>query len=135
MPIGYLVTAALMAAVALPAAARHRPRQSSPFRLSGVFGCVLNWPLVAFALLVASTALAVAQSSVGSPVFWTGLGFALLASAGLAVLRQRALGTSPALERALDEGLGATWRDDVDTDLVARLSRRPLATGLWHPAV
>jgi acetyl esterase/lipase len=128
MPIGYLVTTALMAAVALPAAARHRPRQSSPFRLSGVFGLVLNWPLVAFALLVASTALAVAQSGVRSPVFWIGLGFAVLASAVLAVLRQRALGTSPALERALDEGLGASGRDGVDADLAARLGRRPSLT-------
>ena len=125
MPIGYLVTTALMAAVALPAVARHRPRRSSPFRLSYVFGFVLNWPLVAFVLLVVSTALAVAQSGAGSPVFWIGLGFAVLASAGLAVLRQRAQGTSPALERALDEGLGAGWRDGVDTDLAARLGRRP----------
>ncbi len=68
---------------------------------------MLNWPLVAFVLLVASTALAVAKSGVGSPVFWIGLGFAVLASAVLAVLRQRAQGTSPAFERALDEGLGA----------------------------
>ena len=78
MPIGYLVTTALMAAVALSAVSRHRPRRSSPFRLSYVFGLVLNWPLVAFALLVASTALAVAQSGVGSPVFWIGLGLAVL---------------------------------------------------------
>jgi hypothetical protein len=86
MPIGYLVTTALMVAVALPAAARHRPRRSHPFRLSGVFGFVLNWPLVAFALLAASTALAVAQSGVGSPVFWTeplGLGDSLISVASL----------------------------------------------------
>ena len=111
MPIGYLVTTALMAAVALLAVSRHRPRRSSPFRLSYVFGFVLNWPLVAFVLLVASTVLAVAQSGVGSPVFWIGLGFAVLASAGLVVLRQRAQGTSAALERALErawEPAGAT---------------------------
>jgi hypothetical protein len=134
MPIGYLVTTALMAAVALSAVSRHRPRRSSPFRLSYVFGFVLNWPLVAFVLLVTSTALAVAQSGVGSPVFWIGLGFAVLASAGLVVLRKRAQGTSPALERALDEGLGAGWRDGVDDDLAVRLGRRPsLARILFAP--
>jgi acetyl esterase/lipase len=134
MPIGYLVTTALMAAVALSAVSRHRPRRSSPLRLSYVFGLVLNWPLVAFVLLVASTALAVAQSGVGSPVFWIGLGFAVLASAGLVVLRQRAQGTGPALERALEEGLGAGWRDGVDAGLAARLGRRPsLARILFAP--
>jgi acetyl esterase/lipase len=123
-----------MAAVALLAVSRHRPRRSSPFRLSYVFGFVLNWPLVAFVLLVASTALAVAQSGVGSPVFWAGLGFAVLASAGLVVLRQRAQGTSAALERALDEGLGAGWRHRVDAGLAARLGRRPsLARILFAP--
>jgi len=34
-------------------------------------------------------------------------------------------GTGPALERALDEGLGAGWRDSVDAELAARLRRRP----------
>jgi acetyl esterase/lipase len=51
-----------------------------------------------------------------------------------AVLRHRAQGTSPALERALDEGLGAGWRDGVDANLAARLGRRPsLARILFAP--
>ncbi|HEY7004715.1 MAG TPA: alpha/beta hydrolase [Gaiellaceae bacterium] len=81
--------------------------------------------MAVFVLLVASTALAVAQSGVGSPVFWIGLGFAVLASVGLAILRRRAQETGPAVERALDEGLGAGWRDGVEAELVARLGRRP----------
>ena len=125
MPIGYLVSTGLLAAVGLSAVARHRPRRSSPFRLSYLVGFLLNWPLAGFALLVASTALAVGQSGVGSPVFWIGFGFAVLASVSLAVLRRRALGTGPALERALDEGLGADWRSGVDAELAARLRRRP----------
>ena len=134
MPIGYLVTTGLMAAVAVSAVARHRPRRSSPFRLSYAIGFLLNWPLAVFLLLVLSTALAIVRSGVGSPVFWIGLAFAILASAGLVVLRRRARGTSPALERALDEGLGADWRDDVDPELAARLGRRPsLARVLLAP--
>src|SRR5215510_13408283 len=86
MPIGYLLTTGLMATFVMLAISRHRPRRSSPFRLSYVFGFLFNWPLVAFALLAASTALAIAQSGTGSAVFWIGLGFASLASAGLVVL-------------------------------------------------
>jgi acetyl esterase/lipase len=125
MPIGYLITTGLIAAVTVSAVARHRPRRSSPFRLSYLVGFLLNWPVAVFLLLVLSTALAIVQSGVGSPVFWIGLAFAIVASAGLAVLRQRARGTGPVLERALDEGLGDDWRDQVDAELAARLRRRP----------
>jgi acetyl esterase/lipase len=128
MPIGYLFQTGVLAALALSAAARRRPRRSSPFRLSYVFGFLLNWPVFAFVLLVASTALAIAQDGVGSPVFWVGAGLAVLASAGLAVLRQRALETGPALESALDEGLGSGWRNGADGKLAARLDRRPTFT-------
>jgi acetyl esterase/lipase len=134
MPIGYLVSTGLMATFVLLAVLRHRPRRSSPFRLSFVFGFLINWPFVAFALLVASTALAIAQSGVGSLVFWIGLGLAVLASAGLVVLARRALGTRPAVERALSEGLGAGWRDGVDAELAARLRRgSSLARILFAP--
>lgn len=134
MPIGYLISTGLLAIVALLAVARHRPRRSSPFRLSYALGFLLNWPLATFLLLVASTALAIVQNGVGSPVFWIGLGFAILASGGLVVLRGRAQGTGTALERALDDGLGADWRDGVDAELAARLRRRPsLARVLWAP--
>lgn len=134
MPVGYLVDAGLTAAVVASAVARRLPRRSSPFRPSFVFGLFLNWPLAVVLALVVSTALAIAQDGVASPVFWIGLGFAVVASAGLAVLRRRAAGTGPALERALDEGLGTGWRDGVEADLAARLRRRPsLARVLLAP--
>ena len=134
MPIGYLVTTGLMAAVALSAASRQRPRGSSPIRLSYVFGFLLNWPNVLVLVLVASTALAIAQSGVGSPVFWIGLGLAVLAFVGLMLLRRRALGTSPAVERALADGLGGDWSDGVEPELAARLHQRPpLARILFAP--
>jgi acetyl esterase/lipase len=134
MPIGYLVTTGLTAAVAVSAVARHRPRRSRPFRLSYLVGIWLNWPLLTFLLLVASTALAIDQNGIDSPWVWIGVGLAVVASAGLAVLRQRSRGTGEAVERAFDEGLGADWRDGVDTELVARLRRRPpLARVLLAP--
>jgi acetyl esterase/lipase len=134
MPIGYLISTGLMATFALAAVSRHRPRRSSPFRLSYFFGFLFNWPLIAFLLLVASTVLAIAQSGVGSPVFWIGLGFAVLASAGLAILRRRALGVGPTIERAFGASLGPGWRDGVDAELAAGLRRRPsLARLLFAP--
>ncbi len=125
MPIGYLVTTALIAWVASAAVLRRRPRRSSPFRLSYSVAFLLNWPLAVFLLLVASTALAITQSGAGSPVFWIGLGLAVIASAGLLVLRRRARATGPTVERALDEGLGPNWRDAAGAELAARLRRRP----------
>jgi acetyl esterase/lipase len=124
MPIGYLITMGLMATVVSLAVSRHRPRRSSPFRLSHAFGFVLNWPLVVFLVIAASTAVAIAQSGAGLG-FWIGFGLAVLASAGLVPLRRRARKTGPAIERALDEGLGSGWREEVDTELAARLRRRP----------
>jgi acetyl esterase/lipase len=125
MPIGYLIVTGGMAATALSAVLGHRPRRSSPFRPSYVFGLWLNWPLVSFLLLAASTALAIDQSGIDSPGLWVGLGLAIVASAALAILRRLAQTTGPALERALDEGLGADWRDSVDSELADRLRRRP----------
>ena len=125
MPIGYLITTGLLAAVVVASVGQRRPRRSSPFRLSYTFGFLLNWPLAVFLLLVASTALAIVQNGVGSPVFWLGFAFAVIASGGLVVLRRRARETGPALERALDEGLGADWRNRAGEALTARLDRRP----------
>src|SRR5262245_41249379 len=141
MPIGYLVTTGLMATFVFLAVSRHRPRRSSPFRLSYFFGFLINWPFVAFGVLVASTALAIVQVGVGSPGFWLGLGLAVLATAGLGALGGRALGTGPAVERALSQGPGVGWRDSVDAELAARLCRRPslvrivFAPVFWRHAV
>jgi acetyl esterase/lipase len=114
MPFGYLFSTGIMAAVVMSAVARHRPRHSSPFRLSGALGWLLNWPYAVLVALVASTAFTIAQSGVDSPVFWIGLGLAVLASAGLVILGRRARGTGPVVERALGDGLGAGWRDRAE---------------------
>jgi acetyl esterase/lipase len=124
VPIGYLVTTAGLAATALSAVLRHGPSRSRPFRLSYIFGLWLNWPLVTFLLLVASTLLAVGQSGVDSPWLWTGVGLAVVTSGALVALGRAAQATGPVLERSLDEGLGAEWRDLVDDKLADRLLRR-----------
>jgi acetyl esterase/lipase len=127
MPIGYLVTTGLIAAVVLAAVSGHRPRRSSPFRPSYSIGLLINWPLAVFVVLAVSTALAIDQTGAGSPVSWIGLGLAIFATAGLAVLRRRARETGPVLERALDEGREQTCSTSIATVRVA-----PAAPTLVH---
>ena len=91
MPFGYLITTGLMAAGVLFALVSPRPRRSSPFRLSFVLAFAVNeLPFFAFYWLVASTALAIAQSDLSNPVGWAGLGLAILATLGLVVIARRA---------------------------------------------
>jgi acetyl esterase/lipase len=116
-----------MAVVAVLAVLQRRPRRSRPFRVTYLFGLWLNWPFFSFLLLVASTALALAQSGL-SVGLWIGLGLAAVVSGGLLVLRFEARKTGPTLERALDDGLGAGWRDGAAPELVARLRRPPSLT-------
>jgi acetyl esterase/lipase len=135
VPIGYLITTALMATCVLLALGGRRPRRSSPFRVSfGASFLVNEFPVVAFGVLVASTALAVVQSGVGSTVFWVAFGLAVVASGGLVVIVPRALRTGAAVYGALNEGLGADWPNRIDAALAARFRRRPsLARALFGP--
>ena len=113
MPIGYLISTAIMAMYVLVALAPPHPRRSSPFRLSFMLGFLVNEvPFAAFWLLVASTWLAFVQNSVGSPVLWIGVGLAVLASIGLTVIVRRSLLAGPALKRALTDVHSLTTRGD-----------------------
>ena len=81
-----------------------RPRRSSPWRVSFWLGYLVNeLPFLAFLVLAASTALAIAQGDIATPVGWIGLGLAVLASVGLVVIVRRALGASAAIDEALIE--------------------------------
>lgn len=125
MPIGYLVTVALLAWYTLFALAPPRPRHSSPSNLSYWFGFLVNeLPVVGCAWLAASTLLAFAQGDLDSPGAWVAVGLAVLTAAGLVVVARRGLRAGPAVEQALDAGLGAGWRDAIDARLAARLRRR-----------
>ncbi len=97
MPIGYLVTASLVACGVLGALAP--PRR--PFILgvlSFVAGFALNeLPFIAAAWLVVSTLLALDQAGLGSPVGVAAVAVAILAMGGLLLVVRRALLTGPAL--------------------------------------
>ncbi len=135
MPIGFLVTTTLIAGCAYLALVPPLPRQSSPRSLVYLLTVVINeLPFVAFFVLVASTVLAAAQGDLDSPVGWVAFGIAVLATPALAVIARRQLLAAPALDRALDDGLGAGWRSSLDTGLAAGLRRRlPYAHILFAP--
>jgi acetyl esterase/lipase len=104
MPFGYLIGTGLMAIYVVFALAPPKPRHSSPVRVSFWLGYLVNeLPFLAFWILVASTALAVGQRDIATPVGWIGLGLAIIATAGLVVIVRRALPTG----RAVDEALAA----------------------------
>jgi acetyl esterase/lipase len=104
MPFGYLITTGVMLAYVLFAVAPPRPRRSSPWRVSFWLGYLVNeLPFLAFFVLAASTALAIVQGDLATPVGLIGLGLAILATAGLAVIVRRALRTGDVIDRALDE--------------------------------
>jgi acetyl esterase/lipase len=129
VPIGYLLTVLLMAWCTLFALAPPRPRRSSPSNLSYWFGFLINeLPFLAIWWLLASTLLAFGEGDVASPAGWAAFGLAALTTVGLAVLAWRGLRAGPAVDRALDEGLGAGWRTTMD----AR-RRRPWARILLWP--
>ncbi len=134
MPIGYLLTVALIALgtiFALTPPGRPRALAALGFRL----GLVVNeLPFVAFIVLAASTALALGDGEVDSPGAWVVVGVAGLTIAGLSLIAWRAGRTGPVIERALSEALGPNWRSEVDAELAARLRRRvPLARILFWP--
>ena len=135
MPIGYLWSVALVAWCTAFALAPPRPRRSSPSNLSYWFGFVLNeLPFVALYWLLASTALAVAQGDIDSPVGWAAFGLAVMTTVGLVLVARRGLQARRAVDHALSEGLGAGWRTEIDAGIAARLRRRlPLARILFAP--
>jgi acetyl esterase/lipase len=131
MPVGYLVSVALLALVTLFALVPLRSAGNLSFRL----GLLLNEvPIIAFYWLLACTCLAFAEGDISSVGGWAAVGLAALTTAALAVLAWRGLQARPALERAMAEALGADWRAAIDPGLAARLRRRlPLVRILLLP--
>ena len=112
MPIGYLVTATLLAVSAIIAVRPPKPATSSPS--SWVFSttCVVNeLPFVAAYWLVASTGLAVVQGDLFTPVGLVGCGVALVALAAAIVIARRGLAARSALIATLDGTSDVSGRD------------------------
>jgi hypothetical protein len=125
VPIGYLVTVALAGFCTVFALAPPRPRRSSPANRSYWFGFLLNeLPFVGFYWLLASTLLALGQRDIASTVGWVAFALAVLTSLGLAVVAWRGLRARPAVDHALSDGLGASWRTHIDAETALRLRRR-----------
>jgi acetyl esterase/lipase len=102
VPFGYLITTGLMTLFVLFAVAPPRPARSSRFRLSSWLGFIVNEvPFIAFYVLAASTALAIAQGDIANPVGLIGLVLAVLATGGLVVVVLRATRTGDVVDDAL----------------------------------
>jgi acetyl esterase/lipase len=134
MPIGYLVTVALLAGCTLFALAplrRPPARAGMSFRL----GLVINeQPVVALYYLLASTLLAIGEGDIDSPGGWVVVGLAVMTTVGLTVIAERGLRAGPAVDHALSEGLVAGWRTATDAGTAAGLRRRlPYARILLRP--
>jgi hypothetical protein len=131
MPVGYLVGVIVVAVPTLFALVPLRSVPNLSFRL----GLLLNEvPIIGFYWLLFDTALAFAQGDINTAGGWATVGLAALTTAGLAVIARRGLQARPALERAMEEALGAGWRTAIDPELAARLRRRlPLARILLLP--
>ncbi|MFF5279722.1 alpha/beta hydrolase [Streptomyces sp. NPDC000133] len=124
MPMGYVVTTALLTwCTFFAVVAPRRPRPLAT--MSFWFGMVLNEvPFLGMFAVVASTALAAGQGDLESPASKVTAAVALATIPGLAVSAWRGLRTDQVVGRALEEGLGADWRDRVHVPL---RRRRPWA--------
>ena len=137
VPIGYLISVAVLAWCTLFALTPPRPRRSSPSNLSYWFGFLLNeLPFLAIYVLLASTLLAVGEGDIETTGGWAAVGLAVLTTIGLVVVAWRGLQARPAVDRALAAGLGARWRTAIAPRLAAPLRRRiPLARILLAPSI
>ena len=123
MPIGYLITVAVVALGML--LALHPVHRPAPLRTaSWVLGSIVNEsPFVAFYWVLAATLLALAEGDLETSVGWVGLGIACVTLLGTPVLVRRSLAARPVVEQALDEGLGPEWRGAIDPTLGSRFRR------------
>jgi len=134
MPIGYLIFTGGMALAAVSAVLRHRPRRSSPFRLSYVFGLWLNWPLVALLVLGAATALAIDQTGIDAAGVRVGLGLACIAATGLSVLWWRSRRTGHVLQVALSDVFGGNRSSSARAHSFRRRAVRRIGGIRYGPA-
>lgn len=117
MPMGYLVTTVIVAWCTFFAVVA--PRRPQPLAsMSFWFGLILNEvPFLGIYVLVASTALAAAQGDLGSMGAKVTAAAAALAAIGLAVSAWQGVRSDHVVEKALEDGLGTSWRNRVKIPL------------------
>jgi acetyl esterase/lipase len=106
VPFGYLWTVGVLALgtlLVLRPLRRPAPLATLSFLLGAVIG---ELALLALLWLAGSTALALAQDDLGSPVGWAAAGVAVLTSVGLALVVRDGLTAGPAVDRALRRTFG-----------------------------
>lgn len=123
MPIGYVFTVAVVALamlLALRPVRRFAPLRTASWALASV---VNESPFVAFYWVLAATLLALAQGDLDTPVGWVAVGIACVTFLGTPVLVRRSLAARPAVETALDDGLGRGWQSEIGPAAASRLRR------------
>jgi acetyl esterase/lipase len=129
MPIGYVMSVAVVAWCTLFAVRPPRLRHSSPSSRAFWFGFLVNeLPFVALAWLVAATVLAAVQGDLVTPVGLVGLGLAIVAVAGIVVIVRRSLLAKPVLARALADADVNSISDNDGSTRWARIVLWPFPT-------
>jgi acetyl esterase/lipase len=131
-PIGYLIPALLLAwctyYVVAPGGWPRFPRS-----LGYYFIVVNELPFLPILWLAGSTWLAWSQGDIFSPVGWLAFGLSVLTTIGLVAVIYWGLQTAPAINRALDKGLGKGWRTAIDPNLATRSRSRFAPSALLGP--
>lgn len=131
MPIGLLITVALVAVATLSCLMPRRLGILGPLRL--YLGHVNEIPFIAILWLVGSTWAAISQGDTYSLFGWLVVALAALATAGLIVVISRSMPTGRVIRRALEAGLGAGWAGRLDGADSARLHRVVSFPALFGP--
>jgi acetyl esterase/lipase len=110
VPVGLLITAGLVA-LGMAASVWPPARSGLPGLATWLVSAIPNEsPFLAFYWMGASTLLAFSQGDIHGAWVWVALGLAAGSFAGTPVLVRRSLRAAPAIEQALDWGLGPRWR-------------------------
>lgn len=111
---------------------RPRPLAQLGFRVASVYN-EAPFPFIYLIVLFAVGPLAGARFD--SPIDWLVLGVTAAVILGFLIIAWLGARERPLVELALEDGLGAGWRDRAGSDLLQRVGRPPLARILLMPFV
>lgn len=121
MPIGYLITALLLALATVSSLVPRHLEILGSLRL--YLGHVNELPFLVMFWLIVSTWLAISEGDIQSLVGWLALGLSILSVGGLVLVIWRAIPTASVISHALNEGLGSRWQSLTNTKVAARLHK------------